>query len=69
MSQSIALPLKNQQMAAMNQPINHRTCQLFIIEDAVPFTEFQVCCDYHAPFLIACGNFKMASNQLRFFGL
>ena len=67
--QSVTLALENKQMAMVNQSVNNRTSQFFVIENTVPFTEFQVCCDYHAPFLIACGNFKMASNQLRFFGL
>ena len=50
---SIALALKNQQVAMVYQSVNDRTCQLFIIKNAVPFAEFQVGGDDHAPFLIA----------------
>ena len=38
--------------AATDDTYANFATQLFIIENTVPFDEFQIRCDYHAPFLV-----------------
>ena len=39
----------------MDQSVDDRRRHLFVVEDSHPPAEFKVCCDDHAPSLVAVG--------------
>ena len=50
---SVALSVEDQQMAIVNEPVNHGRGHRFIQEDVRPFAELKVCGEYQAALFVA----------------